>query len=238
MRYCLSEWVVLFDKGCAILTTHEHFSLTMPSKVIVMQVSAPVLCRHIWKSSQWLFSKHLMLWDRITDVKETYYIITSIFIWDQVIFPQQRMRRVLDSRYICSPTTFQTWQEKHHPESSLKHIKRDRESRLPCPSILKVLWGFLCYTFSDFFNSHLTVLSVLRHLCRCVARESYAEPYPGCMGISEEVKLQSISLELIRMTYSGAGLGREGEKKPYFLINLSVSQIQRIYANIFFLFFF
>lgn len=56
------------------------------------------------------------------------------------------------------------------------------------------------------------------------------------MGISEEVKLQSISLELIRMTYSGAGLGREGEKKPYFLINLSVSQIQRIYANIYFSF--
>lgn len=56
------------------------------------------------------------------------------------------------------------------------------------------------------------------------------------MGISEEVKLQSISLELIRMTYSGAGLGREGEKKPYFLINLSVSQIQRIYANIYIFF--
>lgn len=185
----------------------------MPLKVIVMQESAPVLCRGIWKSSQWLFSKHLMwfimLWDRITDVKETYYIITSVFIRDQVIFPQQRMHRVLDSRYICSPTTFQTWQEKHHPESSLKRIKRDRESRLPCPSILKILCGFLCYAFSDFFNSHLTVLSVLRHLCRCVARESYAEPYPGCMGISEEVKLQSISLELIGMTYSGAGVGRD-----------------------------
>lgn len=63
------------------------------------------------------------------------------------------------------------------------------------------------------------------------------EPYPGCMGISEEVKLQSISLELIGMTYNGVGVGREGEKKPYFLINLSVSQIQRIYCkyNFFFI---
>lgn len=60
--------------------------------------TAPLLCRGIWKTSQWLLSKHLLwcmiLWDRITDVKETYYIITSIYIWDRVIFPQQRMHWV------------------------------------------------------------------------------------------------------------------------------------------------
>ena len=33
----LSECVVLFDKGCAILTRHKHFSLTMPLKMLVIQ---------------------------------------------------------------------------------------------------------------------------------------------------------------------------------------------------------
>lgn len=102
---------------------------------------------------------------------------------------------------------------KHCPESPLKTIKRNRETRLPCPSILEMLRGFLCYAFSDVFNSHLIILSVLRHLYTYVAREPYAEAYPGCKGMSEEIKLQSISLELISITYRVGGGGRErGEK--------------------------
>lgn len=42
----------------------------------------------------------IMLWDRLTDVKESYYIIASIFIYDQVIFSQQRMYLILDSHYV------------------------------------------------------------------------------------------------------------------------------------------
>lgn len=96
----------------------------------------------------------------------------------------------------------------------------------------KILCRILCYAFSDIFHSHLTILSVLRHLCRCVAREPYAEAYPGCMGVFEVIKLQSIYLEIISMTYRGRKK-RGGKKQLYFVINVSVSQTQLIYCEFF-----
>lgn len=102
--YCLARGDIFAIRIAALQTNYAIENACDSRTWLILYIVYCILYRGIWKFSRWLLSKHLMwfimLWDRLTDVKESYYIIASIFIYVQVIFSQQRIYLVLDSHYV------------------------------------------------------------------------------------------------------------------------------------------